>query len=104
MVGLFVFEGHLKLAFINISARRNIGALLEGVLLQTLCRVHFQNERRTLLFNLKLETYFDRRFSGHGGTQDWPAGSPDLNSLYRLATIYSLQLIKFNTSQCERHL
>jgi hypothetical protein len=78
------------LAFINISARRDIGSLLEGVLLETLCRVHFQNDGRTHHFNLKVQTYFDRRFPGHGGPQDWSPGSPDLNSLYRVATKYSL--------------
>jgi hypothetical protein len=81
MIGLFVFEAHIKQEFINISARRNIGSLLEGALLETLCRVHFQNDGRTPHFNLKVETYFVRRFPGHVGPQNWPPGSPGLNSL-----------------------
>jgi hypothetical protein len=88
MVGPFVFDGHLKLVFINISARRNIESLLEGMCLETLCPVHFENDGRTPHFNLKVETHFILRFPGRGGPQGWPPGSPDRNALYRVTKIF----------------
>jgi hypothetical protein len=60
-------------------------ALLENVPLQTRRQMYNQHDGAPLHFSQVIKQYLNHKFSnrliGHGGAQNWPPWSPDLNPL-----------------------
>jgi len=60
-------------------------ALLENVPLQTQQQIYYQHDRAPPHFSRVVRQYLNQKFPnrwiGHGGAQNWPPRSPDLNPL-----------------------
>jgi hypothetical protein len=85
LIGLYIFPQCLTGAIYANFLRDVLPGLLENVPLQTRLQMYYQHDGAPPHFSQVYRQYLDHKFPnrwiGHGGTQNWPPRSQNLNPL-----------------------
>jgi len=85
MIGLYIFPQCVTGDIYANFLKDELPALLENAPLQTQQQMYYQHDGAPPHFSQVVRQYLNHKFPnqwiGHGGAQNWPPWSPDLNPL-----------------------